>query len=101
MDRIKIVFNEVPLFSATKLKELVSIGNFECKVDGNSYELKGEVGSFSGLIFTLVHQALFTLNVSEFLYFDEASPNRPQDLKAAFKEEGEWHEDENVYTWLK
>lgn len=93
MDRIKIVFNEVPLFLATKLKELVSIGNFECKVDGNSYELKGEVGSFSGLI--------LPLNVSEFLYFDEASPNRPQDLKAAFKEEGEWHEDENVYTWLK
>ena len=50
MDRIKIVFNEVPLFLAKKLKELVSIGNFEYKVDGNSYELKGEVGSFSGLI---------------------------------------------------
>ena len=48
-----------------------------------------------------MHQSLFTLNVSEFLYFDEASPNRPQYLKATFKEEGEWHEDENVYTSLK
>lgn len=99
MDRMKIVFNDVPMSLARKLKELIAVGNFDCKIEGNLYELTGEVGAFSGLIFTLVHQPLFTLNVKEFLYFDEANLNQVQDLMQAFKEDHEWHTEENVYSW--
>ena len=44
MDRMKIVFNDVPLFLAKKIKELVVRNNFNCKIDGNVYEIKGEFG---------------------------------------------------------
>ena len=66
MDRMKIVFNDVPLFLERKIKELVLRNNFECKIDGNVYELKGNFGSFTGFVYILVHQPIFTLNVKEF-----------------------------------
>lgn len=33
MDRMKIVFNDVPLFLAKKIKELVVRNNFNCKIE--------------------------------------------------------------------
>ena len=101
MDRVKIVFNEVPLFLAKKIQELVVRNNFNCKIDGNVYEIKGEFGAFTAFIFVLEHQPIFTLNVKEFLYYDEANPEHPQDIIKYAKKAGVWFEKENLYTWKK
>lgn len=99
MDRMKIVFNDVPLFLAKKIKELVVRNNFNCKIDGNVYEIKGEFGPFTGFVYILVQQPVFTLNVKEWLYYDEAKPTKDQDLVLSAKKHNMWFEKENFYTW--